>query len=118
MFTADPATGDTARVVIEAAYGLGEVGGELEPDLYVVAKQWPRLLHVRIGNKTHRAASPDGTVNRPTSPRRRAPAGGERHPDRRPLPARRRGRAGPSAASPRTSSGRSPTDGRMCSKRA
>jgi pyruvate,water dikinase len=67
MFTADPATGDTDRVVIEAAYGLGEVvmGGELEPDLYVVAKQWPRLLHVRIGNKTHRAvASPDGTVNR------------------------------------------------------
>jgi pyruvate,water dikinase len=67
MFTADPATGDTDRVVIEAAYGLGEVvmGGELEPDLYVVAKQWPRLLHMRIGNKTHRAvASADGTVVR------------------------------------------------------
>jgi len=67
MFTADPATGDTSRVVIEAAYGLGEVvmGGELEPDLYVVAKPSRHLLHVRIGNKTHRAvATADGTVAR------------------------------------------------------
>lgn len=41
MFTADPATGDRTCVVIEAAYGLGEVvvGGQVEPDTYVVSKE-------------------------------------------------------------------------------
>jgi pyruvate,water dikinase len=53
MFTADPATGDLGTLVIEAAYGLGEVvvGGQVEPDTYVVAKDGPRILHVRIGTK-------------------------------------------------------------------
>ena len=37
MFTADPSTGDRDHVVIEAAFGLGEVvvGGQVEPDTYV-----------------------------------------------------------------------------------
>jgi pyruvate,water dikinase len=54
MFTADPATGDLHRVIIEAAYGLGEVvvSGQVEPDTYVVAKQGPRLLEVRVGEKS------------------------------------------------------------------
>jgi pyruvate,water dikinase len=53
MFSADPATGDRARVVVEAAFGLGEVvvGGQVEPDTYVVAKDGPRLLHARVGHK-------------------------------------------------------------------
>jgi pyruvate,water dikinase len=53
MFTADPATGDLDTLVIEAAYGLGEVvvGGQVEPDTYVLAKDGPRILHVRIGSK-------------------------------------------------------------------
>jgi pyruvate,water dikinase len=53
MFTADPASGDRARVVIEAAYGLGEVvvGGQVEPDTYVVSKDGPRILEERIGTK-------------------------------------------------------------------
>ncbi|KFA92173.1 phosphoenolpyruvate synthase [Archangium violaceum] len=53
MFTADPATGDTRRLVIEAAWGLGEVvvGGQVEPDTYTVDKQGPRLLEVRVGHK-------------------------------------------------------------------
>jgi pyruvate,water dikinase len=70
MFTADPSTGDRDRVVIEAAFGLGEVvvSGEVEPDTYIVAKgpprevglageagldgkHSPRLLEVRIGMK-------------------------------------------------------------------
>ena len=40
IFTADPATGDTSHVVIEAAWGLGEVvvGGQVTPDRYVVDK--------------------------------------------------------------------------------
>ena len=38
MFTADPATGESDHVVIEAAWGLGEVvvGGQVTPDHYVV----------------------------------------------------------------------------------
>ena len=53
MFTADPATGDRDRVVVEAAYGLGEVvvGGQVEPDTYVVAKDGPRLVHQHLGVK-------------------------------------------------------------------
>ena len=46
MFTADPATGDRSRVVIEAALGQGEVvvGGQVEPDTYVVAKDGPAIV--------------------------------------------------------------------------
>src|SRR5690606_34803026 len=38
LFTVDPATGDPNRLVIEAAWGLGEVvvGGEVNPDRYEV----------------------------------------------------------------------------------
>jgi pyruvate,water dikinase len=67
MFTADPATGDADRILLEASFGLGEVvmGGELEPDMYVVSKDRPRLLQVRIGHKTHKAiATSDGEVTR------------------------------------------------------
>ena len=53
MFTADPSTADVSKVVIEAAFGLGEVvvGGAVEPDTYVVDKEGPRLRSVRVGNK-------------------------------------------------------------------
>ena len=53
MFTADPSTGDRSRLVIEAAYGLGEVvvGGEIEPDTYVVDKAGPTVVSTRIGRK-------------------------------------------------------------------
>jgi pyruvate,water dikinase len=63
MFTADPATGDRDRVVIEAAYGLGEVvvGGQVEPDTYVVAKDGPRVLHQHLGIKADKIVrGPDG----------------------------------------------------------
>jgi pyruvate,water dikinase len=63
MFTADPATGDRQRIVIEGAFGLGEVvvGGQVEPDTYVLAKDGPRLLTVRVGHKTHKIVrGPDG----------------------------------------------------------
>jgi pyruvate,water dikinase len=53
MFTADPASGDRDKLVIEAAFGLGEVvvGGQVEPDSYVLSKEGPRILHVRVGTK-------------------------------------------------------------------
>jgi pyruvate,water dikinase len=56
LFTADPSTGDTAKIVIEAAFGLGEVvvSGAVEPDTYVVAKDGPALLSAHVGNKTHK----------------------------------------------------------------
>jgi len=62
-FTADPSTGDRGRIVIEGAYGLGEVvvSGAVEPDTYIVAKEGPRLLHARTGHQTHKIVrGPDG----------------------------------------------------------
>jgi pyruvate, water dikinase len=55
-FTADPSTGNRDRIVIEAAFGLGEVvvSGAVEPDTYVVAKAGPRLLETRVGHQTHK----------------------------------------------------------------
>jgi pyruvate,water dikinase len=54
-FTADPVTGDRSRVVIEGAFGQGEVvvGGRVEPDTYVVDKSSRRTLDERIGRKSH-----------------------------------------------------------------
>jgi len=53
MFSADPATGDPSLVIIEGAFGLGEVvvGGAVEPDTYVVDKDGPRLVSVRVGQQ-------------------------------------------------------------------
>jgi pyruvate,water dikinase len=67
MFTADPSTGATDRVVVEAAFGLGEVvvGGQVEPDTYVAAKEGPRLTEVRVGRKSHKVVrGPDGRDQR------------------------------------------------------
>jgi pyruvate,water dikinase len=52
-FSINPATGDENTIVIEAAFGLGEVvvGGEVEPDHYEVAKQDLSIKSVRIGHK-------------------------------------------------------------------
>ena len=63
MFTVDPSTGDRSHMVIEGARGLGEVvvGGQVEPDTYVVAKEGPRLLHARVGHQSHAIVrGPDG----------------------------------------------------------
>ncbi len=63
MFTADPATGKRDTLVIEAAFGLGEVvvGGRVEPDTYVLSKDGPRLLHVHLGLKAEKIVrGPDG----------------------------------------------------------
>lgn len=52
MFTADPSTGDRNRIVIEAAFGLGEVvvSGSVEPDTYVVDRK-TGAIEARIGTK-------------------------------------------------------------------
>jgi len=56
MFTADPASNRRDRLVIEAAFGLGEVvvSGQVEPDTYVLDKSGPHLLETRIGEKSHK----------------------------------------------------------------
>lgn len=52
LFTVDPATGDPNRLVIEAAWGLGEVvvGGEVNPDRYEVDKDTFATVRL-IGHK-------------------------------------------------------------------
>ncbi|BBZ76853.1 phosphoenolpyruvate synthase [Mycolicibacterium anyangense] len=52
-FTADPTTDATDRVVVEGAFGQGEVvvSGSVEPDTYVVAKENGEILSRRIGYK-------------------------------------------------------------------
>lgn len=67
MFTADPATGDTSRIVVEAAFGLGEVvvGGQVEPDTYALSKEGPRLLEARVGRKAFKIVrGPEGKEHR------------------------------------------------------
>ncbi|MCU0271911.1 MAG: phosphoenolpyruvate synthase [Acidimicrobiales bacterium] len=69
MFSVDPASGDPGRVVIEAAYGLGEVvvSGQVEPDTYRVRKEPRSVEDVRVGDKPFQL--------------RRAPGGGTRRED-------------------------------------
>ena len=53
MFTLDPISGDRSRIVLEASWGLGlsVVGGEVNPDRYVVAKIGLKLADCIPGNK-------------------------------------------------------------------
>ncbi len=55
-FTADPVTGARDRVVIEGAFGQGEVvvGGRVEPDTYIVTKSPLEVVDERIGVKSHK----------------------------------------------------------------
>ncbi len=67
MFTVDPSTGETDHIVIEAAFGQGEVvvSGLVEPDTYVVSKDGPRLLHARVGTQSFEIVrGPDGEDQR------------------------------------------------------
>lgn len=62
-FTADPSNGARDRVVIEGAFGLGEVvvSGEVEPDTYIVSKDKLDVLDVRLGHQAFKIVrGPDG----------------------------------------------------------
>jgi len=66
-FTADPTTDATDRVVVEAAFGQGEVvvSGSVEPDTYVVAKSDGTILSRRTGVKSFKIVrGPDGRDKR------------------------------------------------------
>ena len=53
MFTVDPLTNDRGKVIIEAAYGLGEaiVSGEVTPDQYTVDKASLAVIGRRIAKQ-------------------------------------------------------------------
>ncbi len=55
MFTVDPASEDHDRIVIEGAFGLGEVvvGGQVEVDTYTVSRSERRVLSVHEGTQAH-----------------------------------------------------------------
>jgi pyruvate, water dikinase len=62
-FSMNPITGDRDEVVVEAAYGQGEivVSGRVEPDTYTVSKAGPKIVSVHIGHKTTKIVrGPDG----------------------------------------------------------
>jgi len=50
MFTVEPVTNDTNKVIIEAVFGLGEaiVSGEITPDLYVIDKKTQVIVKKKI----------------------------------------------------------------------
>jgi len=62
-FTSDPSTGADDHLVIEAAFGQGEVvvSGSVEPDTYVVDKSTLRVRDTRIGHQSFKIVrGPDG----------------------------------------------------------
>jgi len=60
-FTADPTTDATDRVVVEGAFGQGEVvvSGSVEPDTYVVSKADGEILSRRVGYKSFKIVRGD-----------------------------------------------------------
>jgi pyruvate,water dikinase len=54
LFTADPNTGDTSRMMIEANWGLGEsvVSGESTPDVYTLDKRSLDITERKLGPKS------------------------------------------------------------------
>ncbi len=53
LFTADPTTNDKTKMVIESAWGLGQVvvSGLVTPDEYILDKQTGKILSKKIGRK-------------------------------------------------------------------
>jgi len=63
MFTLEPVSSDKSKIIIEAIYGLGEaiVGGEVNPDLYIIDKEGPRISTKKIGDQEWQLIkNPDG----------------------------------------------------------
>ncbi len=74
LFTADPVTGRTDRLVIECSFGLGEaiVSGKVTPDRFVLSKKL-RVLERAISNKSLEIVSDtDGGVREQSLPYERS----------------------------------------------
>jgi pyruvate,water dikinase len=61
MFTIEPLTSDTSKIVIEAIYGLGEglVSGEITPDLYIIDKEDMAVVSRKISRQGRKLARND-----------------------------------------------------------
>jgi pyruvate, water dikinase len=67
MFSVDPSGGDPGRLVIEAAFGLGEVvvGGQVECDTYLVERADLSRIEARLGRQAYKIVrGPDGRDQR------------------------------------------------------
>ncbi|MBA7697935.1 Phosphoenolpyruvate synthase [subsurface metagenome] len=53
IFTIEPVTSDTSKIIIEAVFGLGEaiVSGEVTPDLYIIDKDGLKISTKKIGKQ-------------------------------------------------------------------
>ena len=74
-FSMDPVSGSLDRVVVNAAFGLGQivVSGDGGVDLYVIAKRTGEVIERRIAEKTHAlVAMPGGTARVRVEPERRS----------------------------------------------
>ncbi len=58
IFTIEPVTSYTGKIIIEAIYGLGEglVSGEITPDLYIIDKEGPTIISKKISHQDRRLA--------------------------------------------------------------
>jgi pyruvate,water dikinase len=69
VFTADPVTGSTERVIVESCWGLGEalVSGKVTPDRFTINRDTQRMVERAIATKSVEVAfSPSGSpVERP-----------------------------------------------------
>jgi pyruvate,water dikinase len=64
MFTIEPVTSDSGKIVIEAVFGLGEaiVSGEVTPDLYIIDKEGLKISTKKIAKQeTQLIRNPDAT---------------------------------------------------------
>jgi phosphohistidine swiveling domain-containing protein len=77
LFTVDPVDGDGSKIVVNAAWGLGEavVGGRVTPDTVVIDKASGRVLRREVAEKeVLTAPTADGTAEVPVEPERRRQA--------------------------------------------
>jgi rifampicin phosphotransferase len=83
LFTADPVTGATDRMVVNATWGLGEslVGGHVTPDELVLDAATGAVRERRTGDKAVMTVrTPDGPAERPVpDDRRRVPVLDDAH---------------------------------------
>jgi len=70
IFTADPNTGDTARMIIEGNWGLGEsvVGGKSTPDIYILDKESLEVREKKLGPKSRYVIFKKGGVTEKKTP--------------------------------------------------
>ena len=69
MFTIEPVTSDSSKMVIEAIYGLGEglVSGEVNPDLYIIDKNDLSISSKRLSRQKHQLSRNTATNNKKTN---------------------------------------------------